>query len=177
MWSPVLYFTLNCRNCMCTLTQIPATLGFLHLLESKDGNCTVAEGHSAVRCYSWARPNSQDVRGAWSHLIDHSSMQKKQIYQENTTQRISYSNSCVRSRHISGSWVFPSPKRHRRLAASLELHHQIAIFLLRHERSSKFKIAKSLAEELSLGALLPFLDFLGPWNFGCKFCFSRCVAR
>lgn len=101
-------------------------------------------------------------------LIDHSSMQKKQIYQEYTAQRISYSNSCVRSRRISGSWVFPSPKRHHRLAASLELHHQIAIFLLRHERSSKFKIAKSLAEELSLGALLPFLDFLGPWNFGCN---------
>lgn len=137
MWSQVLYFALNCRNWMRTLTQIPATLGFLHLLESKDGNCTVAEGHSAVRCYSWAPPNSKDVEVREVISIDHSSIQKSKYTRKtkrNKLQRQQLQQLLCEEQAYLRQLGFPLPKEAS--LPSLELHHQIAIFLLRHERSS-----------------------------------------
>ena len=92
-------------------------------------------------------------------LIDHSSMQKKQIYHEYTAQQISYSNFCVRSRRISGSWVFPSPKRHHRLAWNCTIRLQSSCFRMSDLRSSK--LLKGLQRNFLLEHCCLFWIFSG----------------
>ena len=68
-------------------------------------------------------------------LINHSSIPG--IQSATNCSDSSYNNFCVRSRRISGSWVFPSPKRHHRLNSNCTMRLQSSCFGMSDLRSSK----------------------------------------